>query len=212
MRPIPLITGEIYHIYSKSIQGFKIFNRPEDFSRMLALIQYCQWEKLPLPFSHFIQSNKIQQLGFKTHLAQASAGSARIVQIIAYCIMETHVHFILKQLKDGGISSFIQKMFSGYSQYFNLLHNRQGPLWQSRFGNRYIEDLGDLINTSHYVHANPVKDMGLCSPGDWVYSSYKEYCESLPKNNCICQWRNVIPINSIDYQESMKVYLLTSGK
>ncbi len=210
-KPTPLITGEIYHIYSKSIYGYKIFNRPRDYIRMLSLIQYYQWD-FSVPFCHFLKSNQTQQLGFQTSLIVSSAQKKKIIQLIAYCIMKTHIHFILKQTVDNGISQFINKVFGGYSLYFNLLRNRRGPLWQSRFGRRHIDGLGDLISTSHYLHANPVEAKIVTSPRAWEYSSYAEYCENIPPSDCLCQWQDVMPIHSLDYQDSMTQYLFNRGE
>jgi len=61
---------------------------------------------------------------------------------------------------------------SGYSQYFNLRHNRQGPLWQGRFGNRIITSEKQLTDTINYIHFNPVKDLQYSKPELWPYSSY----------------------------------------
>jgi putative transposase len=206
----PLVTGEIYHIYSKSIYGYKIFNRPEDFQRLLDLSRYYQWEKMP-PFSHFTKSFQTQQLGFKNSLLKQTRDNRRIIQLICYCVMETHVHFILKQLADGGITRFMRRLMGGYSLYFNLLHHRHGPLWQSRFGRRRIENLGDLISTSHYVHSNPVKDMGHPTPMLWAYSSYQEFIGKVSESNGLCQWQEDIPLDRQTYHESMYQYLKNKG-
>ena len=61
------------------------------------------------------------------------------VEIIAYCIMPTHFHLVVKQLKEDGISFFIQQILNSYSRYFNIKTKRKGPLWEGRFQNVIIE-------------------------------------------------------------------------
>ncbi len=207
-KTIPLVTGQIYHIYSKSIFGYKIFNRANDFKRMLLLIQYYQYDKQSMPLCHFLESYQTRKLGFSEHLKKLNEQKEKRAEIVAYCLMPTHVHFILRQTRDNGISHLLNKTFSGYSLYFNLLHNRRGPLWQSRFGRRLIKDDRDLIVTSHYVHANPVKDLGKATPKHWPYCSYNEYCCDPHPESTLCDGRKIISLKSIEYESSMNEYLL----
>lgn len=51
IRKIPLVSGEIYHIFNKSIAEYKIFNNEEEFIRMKGVIRYYQWEKREVRFS-----------------------------------------------------------------------------------------------------------------------------------------------------------------
>jgi putative transposase len=104
-----------------------------------------------------------------------------LVNIVAYCLMPTHVHFILQQLADKGIETFIRRVSNAYSKYFNLRHNRRGPLWENRFGNRLILDEAGLNQRIAYVHYNPVKEKLVKTTEEWKYSSA---CFPLPNTGC----------------------------
>ena len=39
-----LVKGEIYHVFTKSIADYRIFNQEDDFERMRQLIKYYQNE------------------------------------------------------------------------------------------------------------------------------------------------------------------------
>jgi len=56
MRKDPLVTGEIYHVFNKSIAEYKIFNNDPEFLRMINVICYYQSEKPGIKFSDFIRS------------------------------------------------------------------------------------------------------------------------------------------------------------
>ena len=99
-----LITGEIYHIYTKSIAGFKIFNSDYEFIRMRDLSRYYEFEKPPMRFSYFSRQKQGKGKEKENYFSDSSKKIKRIVDIIAYCIMPTHIHLILKQLKERGIS------------------------------------------------------------------------------------------------------------
>jgi REP element-mobilizing transposase RayT len=94
------------------------------------------------------------------------------VDVMAYCLMPTHVHFVLKERQPQGIQKFISQTFNAYTRYFNLRHNRRGPLWEHRYGNTPIKNDDHLIKAIDYVLTNPVKDNLVQFPSEWKYSSY----------------------------------------
>lgn len=51
MRKAPLINGSIYHICTKSIAGYRIFRSKQDYSRMMEMIKFYSYGKLPVKFS-----------------------------------------------------------------------------------------------------------------------------------------------------------------
>ena len=55
-----------------------------------------------------------------------------LVEILAFCFMPNHIHLLLRQLGDNGVSGFMQKLGAGYGLYFNKKHNRRGQLFQVR--------------------------------------------------------------------------------
>ena len=171
-RPIELQTGDIYHACNKSIYGYVIFNTPEEYERMRQLAGYYQWD-MPISFTHFKDDVLPQHRDLACALeTKRPARIQKRVDIIAYCFMPTHIHFVLRQLCGHGIAAFMKDIQSGYSQFFNRRHNRRGPLWQGRFGNgNHLDSPEKLLEKVAYVHNNPVKDLGYASPGDWPYSS-----------------------------------------
>ncbi|MCL5011265.1 MAG: transposase [Patescibacteria group bacterium] len=91
------------------------------------------------------------------------------VEILAFCLMPNHIHLLLKQLKDNGISEFMKKL-GGYVSYFNLKHKRKGHLFQDKFKEVYIEDEEQLKTAFVYVHTNPAS---LIEPG-WKEKGIKD--------------------------------------
>jgi putative transposase len=103
-RKVELATGQHYHIFNKSIAGFKIFNFEKECERMLDMIRYYQWSDLPCSFAQFLRLDQVKKIGFEYSLVSLSHENQKLVEIIAYCLMPTHVHFIVKQLVDNGWS------------------------------------------------------------------------------------------------------------
>ena len=97
------------------------------------------------------------------------------VAVIAYCLMPTHYHFLLRQEGDTPISKFIGVLFNAYAQSVNLRHQRSGALFESRFKHRPVLEEAYLVQLCRYIHANPVKDGLVTDLNDWLYSNYPEW-------------------------------------
>ena len=184
-----IVTNEIYHVYSKSIAEYAILNNDFEYSRIREVIEYYRIEKPFASFSRFKERNmKVKQFDTK-----------RLVQIICYCIMPTHIHLVLKQLKNKGISIFMSNVLNSYSRYFNIKHNRKGPLWESSFKKVLVENDAQLIHLTRYIHLNPVTAYIVNKPEDWQWSSYKEYISS--NKDSICKYDDVLNIKPAIYKE-----------
>ena len=100
-----------------------------------------------------------------------------LIQIIAFCLMTNHVHFLVKQLENNGTSIFMSKLQNSYAKYFNLKHKRKGSLFQSMFKAVRIEDDEQLVHVSRYIHLNPYTAY-LCkieNLKEYPWSSYPYY-------------------------------------
>jgi putative transposase len=168
-RLCPFENLSFHHIYSKSIYRFEIFSCKDEYQRMLQLIQFYKYERHSQPFSQFILKKGNDKL--LSSLAINSEQKTLLVNILAYCLMPTHIHLVIQQISDKGIEIFMGRLLNAYSRYFNLRHNRRGPLWESRFGNRIILDQRGLNQRIMYVHYNPVKASFVKTPEKWPYSS-----------------------------------------
>ncbi len=114
--------------------------------------------------------------------------------------MPTHIHLILKQLKQNGISKMLGDTLNSYSRYFNTRHQRKGPLWESRFHNVLIKTDEQLLHLTRYLHLNPVSASLCDNPKDWPYSSYHEYLR-LKREFPICQFDELLDIQPEKYQQ-----------
>ncbi len=176
LRKYPLVTGEIYHVMNKSIEGYKIFNRPEDYQRMMRLLRYFSLRKPPMKFSFFLErSPDVQRDGFEAAVQELALEDGQLVQIIAYCLMPSHIHIVVRQLQKGGVVNFLRKSLNGYARYFNTKYKRKGTLWMSRFKNVIVDTDEQSLHLTRYVHLNPVTAGLVSRADDWVYSSYLEY-------------------------------------
>ena len=197
-----LVSGETYHVFTKSIAGYKIFNTDSEYSRIMAMLHYYKVKNRGLKFSSFMKSENMTY-SVRTLASISKYGSdrnERRVEIIAYCIMPTHLHLILRQLSDKGVSTFMSNVLNSYTRYFNIKHNRKGPLWEGRFKNVLVETDEQLLHLTRYIHLNPVTSYLVDSPEIWHASSYNEYLSKDGIEN-ICKYEDILDITPDLYRK-----------
>ncbi len=194
-RKTPLIAGSLYHIYTRSIAEFHIFRSKEDYSRMIETLQYYSAVKTDCRFS-FLKDMSSETREMKINEIRQSD---KLVHIISYCLMPTHVHLVLEQSKEDGISKYMNLILKSYSKYFNCKYNRMGPLWQSRFKNVLVDSDNQLLHLTRYLHLNPVTSFIKEKPEEWNYSSYPEYLQSVHPSNRICDYKEYISMKPKEY-------------
>ena len=77
----------------------------------------------------------------------------KFVEVLAFSFMPNHLHMILKQTRENGISKFMQKVGTGYANYFNKKYKRMGHLF-NKFRAVHISSDNQLKNAFVYVHTN----------------------------------------------------------
>lgn len=179
-RIVPLVTGEIYHIFNRGTEKRIIFAQPKDYKRFKRILYYYQFQGPKPKFSEFSFSNP--------HTFNPAVDN-KLVQIVCYCLMPNHFHLLIKQLKDNGISIFLSQISNSYTKYFNTKYTRVGSLLQGTFKSILVESEEQFIHLSRYIHINPVVSRIVERLGQYPWSSYEEYMYS--KDN-ICSTEEIL--------------------
>ncbi len=92
-------------------------------------------------------------------------------KVLAYCIMTTHFHIVIKC--EGAVpTSLFQSIGARFSAYYHKRHKCSGQIFQGRFRSEAIETDRHLLSAIRYVWRNPVK-AHLCSClAAYPWSSY----------------------------------------
>uniref|UniRef100_A0A831Z163 Transposase n=1 Tax=candidate division WWE3 bacterium TaxID=2053526 RepID=A0A831Z163_UNCKA len=98
------------------------------------------------------------------------------IEILAYCLMPNHFHFLLKQKTEQTLPLFMLKLCTSYAKYINIKYQKVGRLFQDRFRAKPIEDERYLLWLSKYIHLNPEEISSKKNNlADYPWSSYPEY-------------------------------------
>ena len=101
------------------------------------------------------------------------------VEIITYCVMQNHSHFLIWTDKQDDLSNYMKRINLNYAIYYNKKYNRVGYVFRDRFKSQGIFSYKQYCNCVKYILENPIK-AGICTK---IFEYPYLYC----KNN----WRYI---------------------
>lgn len=163
-----ITTDGIYHILNKGVDGRKIFLNDKDYLRFIHdLFEFNDTNPVN-NITYFFRNNKSKDIA-RPYINKKPR--ELLVEILAFCLMPTHYHLLLKPRFDDGISRFMKKLNMGYAKYFNEKYKREGTLFQNRFKSIAITNDAHFIHLPYYIHYNP---LDLIAP-EWRERKISDY-------------------------------------
>jgi putative transposase len=96
--------------------------------------------------------------------------------VYAYCLMDNHVHLLIKVVSDG-LATIMKRINTSYAYYFNQKYQRVGHLFQDRFKSEPVEDEKYLLAAIRYIHNNPVRAKLVEKAEHYKWSSFSIYLD-----------------------------------
>jgi putative transposase len=90
-------------------------------------------------------------------------------QLKNFCIMNNHIHFLIKPGKNESLSRIMQWILSVFAMTWNRKHNLKGHVWGERFYSRIIEGIVDFLRVFIYIDENPVYAQLVDHPRKWEF-------------------------------------------
>ena len=154
MRKKPLVNNEFYHIYNRGVDKREVFSDDRDYFRFLLSINLLNDEKDGLMIRWRDYQRCVKNANLNDFLKLNFRKRERLVDIVSFCLMSNHYHFILKQNVEKGIERFLQKLGTSYTKYFNKKYQRNGSLFQGTFKSSHISSTGLLLRMAVYASCN----------------------------------------------------------
>jgi len=167
-----LALGEFYHIYNRGTDKRVIFKDSADYKRFMEL----------LFLANSVEAVNVRDVRKTLSSIYKFKRGEPLVHIGAYCLMPNHFHILLSPAVENGVQTFMLKLSTGYSMYFNKKNIRTGTLFEGRFKSKHAGYDAYLKYLFAYIHLNPTK---LIQP-DWKekgiadISKTKLYVERYP--------------------------------
>ncbi|OGI73440.1 hypothetical protein A3D42_00770 [Candidatus Nomurabacteria bacterium RIFCSPHIGHO2_02_FULL_41_18] len=141
LRKQVFVPGEYYHLYNRGTEKRVIFLDEQDYHHFLFLMYICNSEK----------SITLRNIGEFFDCGKT------IVDIGVFSLMPNHFHFLVYEKIEGGISTYMRKLMTGYSMYFNKKYKRTGKLYEGVFKSRHANKDTYLKYLYSYIHLNSTK-------------------------------------------------------
>lgn len=180
-RKTPLVNGEIYHIFNRSIAQTPIFHTKRNCDRFLKTIEYYHFSNPPIRFSYFMRSSprRRQEILESLYLLNNLK-----VEIYAFALMPNHFHLLLKQNQDDGIRNFISLIQNSFAKYLNTITPRTGSVFQQVFKGVRIENESQFSHVARYIHLNPLTNYVIKSTKElptYLLTSFPDYVSTEPR-------------------------------
>jgi len=195
MRKTEFKNEEFYHIYNRGVDKRDVFLEEVDYVRFLNSMREFNDD------STYEQRMQGKELSSLRELSSEELDN--LVEIVCYCINPNHYHLILKQLRPNGVKTFMHKIGTGYTNYFNKKYKRSGSLFQGPFksihidSNEYLLYLSAYVNKNNFIHGYNLEN--------WKYSSLLDYLGK--RSGTLCNKEDIIGQfdNNIDqYKEFLE--------
>ncbi len=122
-------------------------------------------------------------------------------EILAYCLMNNHVHFIAIPQDSRSLAKTFNNAHTRYSRYYNHKTGACGHLWQGRFYSCALDEK-HLYRAIRYVERNPVRAKLAINPWDWKWSSAAFHTGRAEGTPSLCY-----PINMLTGIDDWEEYL-----
>jgi REP element-mobilizing transposase RayT len=98
------------------------------------------------------------------------------IEIIAFCLMPNHYHFLIKQKEENEMGKFFQRLNSSYSRIYNTKYDTYGQLWEGTYKANFIRTTHEFETILFYIHQNP-RDI-VDNVKKYPHSSFSDYLGS----------------------------------
>ena len=154
MQKPQFVENQIYHIYNRGVEKRDIFLDDKDYLRFIH--DLFEFNDRDPAFNVAYYFNSKSKEVKSQYLGKERKPRKLLVEILLFTLMPNHFHLLLKQKQENGIVKFMQKLGTGYTNYFNKKYDRVGGLSQGRFKAVLINEEAHLIHIPFYFHTNPI--------------------------------------------------------
>lgn len=150
----PLLEAQFFHLYNRGVNGENLFKNEDSYRVFLEQYRYY---------------------------------CGKVFETWAWCLLKNHFHLLVWVKKDPAeprrdgpglfrlnASRQLGHLFNSFAQKVNKAHRRTGPLFESPFERKWVDNEDYLTRLVRYCHLNPVHHGFVKDCRDWPHSSYHD--------------------------------------
>ena len=156
MRKEPFVVGSFVHIYNRGNRKQPIVQDAKDKWHFLQMLYYFNDEFSPA--NPFRELRELLKSDFNSRLTWPKEWPPHkpLVKILAFALMESHFHLLIKEIREKGTAKFMQKLGTGMTNYFNTKYQETGRLFQGAYKAKLVDEDRYLRYVSVYIQVkNP---------------------------------------------------------
>ncbi len=153
MRVEPYGVGSIVHVTNRGTRGMNIVRNNSDRKRFTQLLYYLN--------DLFIDDNWRKTIVGLAPFERPFDWPERepLVRILAWTLMPNHFHLLIEEIREGGISKFMQRLCGSMSAHFNAKYSERGTIFQSSYRSRTISEDTHLRYLVFYIQVKNVLEL-----------------------------------------------------
>lgn len=178
MRVEPHTVGSYLHVYNRGTRKTKIVRDIKDKWRFMQSLRFFNDSYSSLNVLYQLQKMQRKSSGVKSDFTPQTGFTSQnmesifqmgwpknwprkdpLVEILCYSLVPNHFHLLLKEIRLDGISKFMQKIGSGFTNYFNTRHKETGNLFQGGYKGKLVKEQDYLEYLSVYIQVINVLEL-----------------------------------------------------
>ena len=146
-----------YHVYNRGVNKVDIFFDEQDYRVFLSYLATSLTLKDEKNLRAMVTNDSLsyKERGVAARELRLKNFTGKI-ELLAYCLMPNHFHFLLKQRGELDMSAFVQAIMTRFTMYENRRHKRVGRVFQGPYKAVLITSDAQLLHVSRYIHRNPL--------------------------------------------------------
>jgi len=156
MRKEEFTVGSYVHVVKRGTRGLPIVRDEIDRFRFLLMLTHFNDEFASLNWYRDLKDTDLHNSLIRP---EHWPTQVRLVNIIAFCLVENHFHLILQELTEGGIARFMKRLGIGMAKKYNERYKESGSLFQGAYRAKTISDDRYFRYVSAYVQLKNTLDM-----------------------------------------------------
>lgn len=128
------------------------------------------------------------------------------VECHAYSLMGNHYHLLIHTPR-GDLGRGMRHLSGIFTQRFNRLEGRDGPLFRGRYKAIIVDADNYLLQVSRYIHRNPFEAQVVDRIDDYAWSSYGAYVGEETGPEWLCQGQVLSMVGGNDARQRYQAYV-----
>jgi len=176
MRKIHFTENKYFHVTGVGSGGQELFLDAEDRVKFLFLILYFQSPTKINNINYYVKSFLKKGRFTLGEMRVKNILKDRYLEVVSFAITSKDFQLLIKNLKDGVLSVYMQRILTSYSKYFNAKYKKTGHVFSGPFSAIQIKK-DELTQTSRQIHKNYIETKAIENVTGYDWSSHYDFAK-----------------------------------